>query len=87
VRGRQPKEVRAKIHCCAVAMVRRIVALLLVLAPVVSLHAQFECFHMQREAFLTGEVAENLNSYFVRVLLDRLELPRSRSRPYGNSVP
>jgi len=116
VRGRQPEEVRAKIHCCAVAMVRRIVALLLVLAPVVSLHAQsryvadgagapvkwegwgpraierakkekrpifvvigyassFECFHMQREAFLTGEVAENLNTYFVPVLLDRFEYP------------
>jgi len=37
--------------------------------------SSFECFLMQREAFLDGEVAQTLNTYFVPVLLDRLEYP------------
>lgn len=37
--------------------------------------SSFDCFLMQREAFLNGEVAETLNAYFVPVLLDRLEHP------------
>lgn len=37
--------------------------------------SSFECFHMQRTAFLDGEVAQTLNTYFVPVLLDRLEYP------------
>ena len=37
--------------------------------------SSFECFQMQRTAFLDGEVAENLNAYFVPTLLDRLEYP------------
>lgn len=37
--------------------------------------SSFECFRMQREAFLDGEIAETLNTYFVPVLLDRLEYP------------
>jgi len=37
--------------------------------------SSFECFRMQREAFLDGEVAQTLNAYYVPVLLDRLEYP------------
>ena len=37
--------------------------------------SSFECFRMQREAFLDGEVAQTLNTYFIPVLLDRLEYP------------
>jgi uncharacterized protein YyaL (SSP411 family) len=37
--------------------------------------SSFECFHMQRTAFLDGEVAQTLNTYFVPVLLDRFEYP------------
>jgi uncharacterized protein YyaL (SSP411 family) len=37
--------------------------------------SSFECFRMHREAFLVGEVAETLNTYFVPVLLDRFEYP------------
>lgn len=37
--------------------------------------SSFDCFLMQREAFLNGEVAATLNAYFVPVLLDRLEYP------------
>ncbi len=37
--------------------------------------SSFECFHMQRTAFLDGEVAATLNTYFVPVLLDRFEYP------------
>jgi len=42
---------------------------------VVGYASSFECFRMQREAFLNGEVAATLNAYFVPVLLDRLEYP------------
>jgi uncharacterized protein YyaL (SSP411 family) len=34
-----------------------------------------ECYRMHREAFLNGENAESLNTYFVPVLLDRVEYP------------
>ncbi|HJQ40025.1 MAG TPA: DUF255 domain-containing protein [Thermoanaerobaculia bacterium] len=37
--------------------------------------SSFACFHMQRTAFLDGEVAQTLNTYFVPVLLDRFEYP------------
>src|ERR1051326_1196217 len=37
--------------------------------------SSFECFHMQRTAYLDGEVAQTLNAYYVPTLLDRLEYP------------
>jgi uncharacterized protein len=37
--------------------------------------SSFECFHMQRTAFLDGEVAQTLNAYYVPTLLDRIEYP------------
>ena len=37
--------------------------------------SSYECYRMHREAFLNGENAEALNSYFVPVLLDRIEHP------------
>lgn len=37
--------------------------------------SSFECFQMQRTAFLDGEVAETMNAYYVPTLLDRLEYP------------
>lgn len=37
--------------------------------------ASWECQRMHREAFLNGENAETLNTYFVPVLLDRIEYP------------
>ena len=37
--------------------------------------SSFDCFRMQREAFLNGEVAEALNAYYIPTLLDRLEYP------------
>lgn len=41
----------------------------------ISYASSFETYRMQREAFLVGEVAETLNTYFVPVLLDRFEYP------------
>lgn len=37
--------------------------------------SSFECFRMEREAFLVGEIAETLNAYYVPVRLDRFEYP------------
>jgi uncharacterized protein YyaL (SSP411 family) len=37
--------------------------------------ASNECYRMHREAFLVGETAETMNTYFVPVLLDRIEHP------------
>lgn len=37
--------------------------------------ASWDCQRMHREAFLNGENAEALNTYFVPVLLDRIEYP------------
>jgi len=37
--------------------------------------ASFDCQRMHREAFINGENAEALNTYFVPVLLDRIEHP------------
>lgn len=37
--------------------------------------ASYECYRMHREAFLVGETAETMNTYFVPVLLDRIEHP------------
>lgn len=37
--------------------------------------SSYECYRMHREAFLNGENAEALNSYFVPVLVDRIEHP------------
>ncbi|HET8772152.1 MAG TPA: DUF255 domain-containing protein [Thermoanaerobaculia bacterium] len=34
-----------------------------------------ECYRMHREAFINGENAESLNTYFIPILLDRTEYP------------
>jgi uncharacterized protein len=39
--------------------------------------ASWDCQRMHREAFLNGENAEALNTYFVPVLLDRIEYPEA----------
>ncbi|MDP9193991.1 MAG: thioredoxin domain-containing protein, partial [Acidobacteriota bacterium] len=39
--------------------------------------ASWDCQRMHREAFLNGENAETLNTYFVPVLLDRIEYPEA----------
>jgi hypothetical protein len=37
--------------------------------------SSFQCYRMHREAFLSGEIAEHLNAYFIPVVLDPIEHP------------